>query len=112
MVRSGASAVPGGIEEVLKGDKPASSLIRSTFTPAIFPETAAELLFNRNFYTGAHVYKDHAPTGQQAKDIGKHVLNTLGPVQQVQQSQRNAKPVKHFMLGQLGVNTTPVKHHR
>lgn len=112
MVRSGASAVPAGIQDVVKGEKPASSLIRQTFTPAIFPQTVAEILFNRDFYTGAKVYKDHGSTKKQAKDIGKHVLNTLGPVQQYNTAERSSKPVKNLLLNQVGVNTNSSKRHK
>jgi hypothetical protein len=103
MVRSGASALPYAVSEMTKGNKPPEELMRGTFTPAIMAQAAAELGFNRDFYTGGQVYDPHDTGKHIAADVGRKVASTLGPVQQAQQASHQDSPGKTLALSQVGV---------
>lgn len=113
MVRSGASAIPYAMSEIMKGNKAPDELVRGTFTPAVLPQAAAEaLLFNRDFFSGAPIRKKSDPAKKQAFDTAKHFANTLGPVQQAHQAKKSAHPIGSFLLSQAGVNTNHPKKHK
>lgn len=112
MVRSGASAVPNSIKEIIQGHEDPSQLLRNTFTPAILPQAAAEAMFNRDFFSGAPVRNPKHSAGKQAIDVSKHFMDALGPVQQYNQATRNSHPTRSFLLSQVGVSTSHPKKHR
>jgi hypothetical protein len=103
MVRSGASALPYAVNEMVKGNKPPEELMRGTFTPAVMAQAAAELGFNRDMYTGGQVYDPHDTNTHIAEDVGRKLASTLGPVQQVRSVSHQDHPVSRFALGQVGV---------
>ncbi|HEV7674371.1 MAG TPA: 2'-5' RNA ligase family protein [Candidatus Angelobacter sp.] len=103
MVRSGASAVPYLVNEIVKGNKPPEELIQGTFTPAVLPKTAAELAFNRDFYSGSRIYDRHAPAATIAHDVGKKITGALGPTQQVEKAERSETPTRDLLAYQAGV---------
>jgi 2'-5' RNA ligase/GGDEF domain-containing protein len=112
MVRSGASAAPNSIKEIIQGHEDPSQLLRNTFTPAILPQATAEAMFNRDFFSGAPVRNPKHSAGKQVIDVSKHFMNALGPVQQYNQATRNSRPAKSFLLSQVGVSTSHPKKHR
>jgi GGDEF domain-containing protein len=113
MVPAGASTIPLEIKELMDGNKAPNDVMRDSFTPAVFPQTAAEIFFNRNFYSGAPVYKWHRHSlGSNAAEILKYAGNTLGPVQQYNRAQKSHHPAKSFLLSQVGVSTSHPKKHR
>jgi GGDEF domain-containing protein len=103
MVRSGASAIPYLINEIVKGNKPPDELIQGTFTPAVLPKTAYELATNRDSFSGSRIYDRHDPAGTIARDIGKKVGGALGPTQQYQKAERSDTPVRDLLAYQAGV---------
>jgi hypothetical protein len=103
MVRSGASAVPYIVSEIVKGNKPPEELIQGTFTPAVLPKTVAEIAFNRDLYTGGRVYDRHDTNANIAHDIGKHTVGALGPMQQAQKAERSETPARDLLMNQAGV---------
>lgn len=103
MVRSGASAVPYLVNEIAQGNKPPEELIQGTFTPSVLPKTAAELAFNRDFYSGSRIYDRHDTAANIAHDVGKKITGALGPTQQVEKAERSETPTRDFLAYQGGV---------
>lgn len=79
-----------------------SQAAQRVVTPAPQTKAAGELLTNTEFYSGRHIYDQHAPFPVQAQEIGRYLLGEMGQVGQYEKAQTEEQKRK-FAWQQVGV---------
>ena len=102
MRRSGpAGLVDAGIQ-VAQGKQSASSAIQKVVTPSPITKGAAELGFNRDFFTGHQIYDPHSDWQTQTDQIGHYLLGDFGVYGQYKKAETSAQK-KRFFWQQGGI---------
>lgn len=102
MRRSGpAGLVDAGIQ-VAQGKQSASSAIQKVVTPSPITKGAAELGFNRDFFSGHQIYDPHADWQTQTDQIGHYLLGDFGVYGQYKKAETSAQK-KRFFWQQGGI---------
>ena len=102
MRRSGpAGLVDAGIQ-VAQGKQSASSAIQKVVTPSPITKGAAELGFNRDFFSGHQIYDPHSDWQTQTDQIGHYLLGDFGVYGQYKKAETSAQK-KRFFWQQGGI---------
>ena len=102
MRRSGpAGLVDAGIQ-VAQGKQDASSALQKVVTPSPITKGAAELGFNRDFFSGHQIYDPHADWQTQTDQIGHYLLGDFGVYGQYKKAETSAQK-KRFFWQQGGI---------
>lgn len=80
--RAGAATLPYNIYQAATHQRSAGDVIQSIATPAVHTKTAAELIANREFYTGHNIYDSTADWETQAQQVGRFMMQAISPIGQ------------------------------
>lgn len=102
--RVGPFGMVQAAEDVFKHKQSVSQAAQRIVTPAPVIKSGAELLENREFYTGRQIYDPHADFNTQRQQIGKYLLEQAGQVGQFERAQGETEEQrKRFWESQAGV---------
>ena len=89
--------------DVAQHKQSASTAIQRVVTPAPQTKSAAELLMNREFYSGRQIYDPHSDWKTEGEQIGRYLLQQLGAFGQASRAETSEQ--KHrFALQQIGIS--------
>lgn len=102
--RAGAATFPYNAYMLATHQKSASEVAQSIATPAVGTKTAAELLANRDFYSGRQIYDPHATWQDEAEQVGRKLTEAVSPVGQAVRSYEDAGQRKRALWGMVGIS--------
>lgn len=100
--RSGPAGYVDAAVQVAEGKESASSAAQKVLTPSPISKGAAELAFNRDFFTGHQLYDPHADWQTQRDEIGRYLLGDFGVAGQYEKAGTSAQK-QRFLWQQAGV---------
>jgi broad specificity phosphatase PhoE/ParB-like chromosome segregation protein Spo0J len=100
--RSGPAGYVDSAEQVAEHKQDVSSAAQKVLTPSPITKGAAELAFNRDFFTGHQIYDPHADWRTQANEVGHYLLGDFGVAGQYQKAETSAQK-RRFLWQQAGV---------
>jgi len=101
--RSGPFGLVDAVSSVAKKEQSISTAAQRVVTPAPQTKSAAELLMNREFYSGHEIYDPHAHFATQAQQVGRYLLNQLGQLGQWEKAETKEQK-RRFWQGQAGAS--------
>ena len=105
--RGGVVGLASNIYESVKGERDWGSTVSGVFTPALGTENLAELIANRDFFTGRHLRGTDQEFQTQAKQLGDWLVKRSLPGQFAGRIDQNQGQQAAFSL--LGF-TFPMEH--
>ena len=111
--RFGANTIPHSAEQVSTGEKDFTAFLAGIITPPPATEAAAELFFNKDFFTGKPIYSSRDITdgnlGQVARDVVNPVVGQIAPFQSLSQADAGKLSMKQFLESLVGVQDPSAK---
>lgn len=102
--RAGAATIPYNVYLAATKQKSIGDVVQSVATPAVQTKSAAELLVNRDFYTGRNIYDPTADAETQARQVGRFLMEAVSPISQGSRMiEGGAEARKRFAWGLVGV---------
>jgi hypothetical protein len=106
--RSGPAGYVDAAEQVAEGKQDVSSAAQKVLTPSPLSKGAAELAFNRDFFSGHQIYDPHADWQTERDEIGRYLLGDFGVPGQIWKSETSEQK-KRFGWQQAGVQFTKTR---
>lgn len=111
--RAGAATLPYNIYQAATHQKSAGDVVQSVATPAIQTKAAAELVANREFYTGRNIYDPLADWETQGQQVGRYLMNQISPIgQAARMEEGGAEARKRFAWSLVGVSFPKTRAER
>jgi ParB-like chromosome segregation protein Spo0J/2'-5' RNA ligase len=101
--RFGPFALIDAIAAAAHRQQSVSTTAQRIVTPAPQTKAAAELLMDREFYSGRHIYDPHADWKTQAQEVGRYIIGEMGQIGQVEKAQTTEQKRK-LAWQQVGVS--------
>lgn len=104
--RAGASTIPYTMYHILLGDKDVTALLAEAYSLPPGTKTIAEILTNRDLFTGEHIWEPGGDVFDSAYDAGKNITSKLiAPIKTGLDILSEKKTAKEAALEQIGVKT-------
>ena len=104
--RAGASTIPYTMYHILLGDKDVTALLAEAYSLPPGTKTIAEVLTNRDLFTGEHIWEPGGNVFDSAYDAGKNITSKLiAPIKTGLDILSEKKTAKEAALEQIGVKT-------
>jgi len=100
--RPGPAGYVDAVEQVAEGKQDVSSAIQKVVTPSPITKGAAELVFNREFFSGHQIYDPHADWDTEFQQVGHYLAGDFGQYGQYERVETSAQK-KKFFWQQAGV---------
>jgi broad specificity phosphatase PhoE len=105
MRRAGAATLPYNVYMAVTHQKSAGDVIQSVATPAVQTKVTAELIANRDFFTGKNIYDPTADWYTQGQQVGRRLAESVSPIGQASRMvEGGAEARKRFGWGLVGVS--------
>jgi len=95
--------------QAAQGKQSPSQVAERVVTPAPQTKAAAELLFNRQFFSGQQIYDYHAAWKSEVAEIGRYLLGQLGQLGQASHAQETSEGARRYKLEQVGIQIAKTK---
>ena len=103
--RAGAATIPYNIYQAATHQKSVGDVVQGVATPAIHTKTAAELITNRDFYSGKNIYDPTADWHTQGQQVGRYLMQAVSPIGQASRMiEGGEEGRKRFGWGLFGVS--------
>jgi hypothetical protein len=113
MRRAGAATLPYNVYQAATHQKSVGDVVQSVATPAIQTKSAAELIANRDFFTGKNIYDSTADWETQGQQVGRFLAQTVSPIGQASRvAEGGAEARKRFGWGLVGVSFPKTRAER
>lgn len=101
--RSGPFGLLDALAETVQGKQSVGQAVQRVVMPAPQTKSAAEMLYNRQFYSGRQIYDPHSDFKTQGWQIGRYLLNEFGQIGQAERAFETTEGKRRFILQQLGI---------
>lgn len=111
--RAGAATLPYNIYQAATHQKSIGDVVQSVATPAVHTKTAAELISNRDFYTGRNIYDPTADWETQGQQVGRYIMEAISPIGQASRAMEGGpEGKKRFAWSLVGVSFPKTRAER
>jgi hypothetical protein len=111
--RAGAATLPYNIYQAATKQKSVGDVVQSVATPAVQTKSAAELIANRDFFTGRNIYDSAADWETQGKQVFRFLMQAVSPVGQASRAiEGGEQGRKRFAWGLVGVSFPKTRAER
>ena len=111
--RAGAATLPYNIYQAATKQKSVGDVVQSVATPAVQTKSAAELIANRDFFTGRNIYDPAADWETQGRQVFRFLMQSVSPIGQGSRAIEGGEQArKRFVWGLVGVSFPKTRAER
>lgn len=113
MRRAGAATLPYNVYQAATHQKSVGDVVQSVATPAVQTKAVAELIANRDFFTGKNIYDPTSDWYTQGQQVGRRLVESISPIGQASRVvEGGAEARKRFGWGLVGVSFPKTRAER